>query len=193
MASTGRSSSTRQGPYENQLFLTTPVSTGDYNTPADTISVSVGSLVLTPDQYVVDPGSRRGHRARRRPAGRLDRDRDRRPADRAAAHARRERRRPSGRAPAGPQLERLHHGHRQRRRRHRAHRLRNRHDHVHRPDSGRRADPRRRSSSSRRSSSRCRRSPAPTTTRSTRPARHCRSRSSAARATTRSRPASAAT
>ncbi len=43
-----------QGPDENLLHLSTPVQTGDYNTPADTVGVSLDGSALTSDQFVVD-------------------------------------------------------------------------------------------------------------------------------------------
>ena len=46
-----------QGPYQHQLFLTTPVSTGDYNTAPDGVSVTVDGQPLTAGQFVVEPGA----------------------------------------------------------------------------------------------------------------------------------------
>ena len=78
-----------QGPYEHQLFLTTPVATGDYNTPADGVSVTVDGQPLTAGQFVVEPGASRGRRPHRRPAERrARRRRDHAPLG-AAVHARR--------------------------------------------------------------------------------------------------------
>ena len=46
-----------QGPDENVLHLSNPVQTGDYNTPADGVGITLSgtpSTTLTPDQFVVD-------------------------------------------------------------------------------------------------------------------------------------------
>ena len=186
-----------QGADQNVLHLATGLFTGDYNTPADQVSVLVNGTPLdaepvrrrrrrsTRSDVLVSPDNgsvaavQIGHTttlhlvAGGSPTLALG---VRRPVGR-PGHRVRERRR---RRPVE-----LHDRHRPR------------HDHVRpRRRAARSGRPRRRRrppDDAERSSSRCRSPARPTTTRSTPPARRCRSSSSAARATTRSRPVSAAT
>src|SRR5439155_14842045 len=46
-----------QGPYNHELPLTSRISTGDYNTAPDTVSVAVGATPLAAGQFVAEPGT----------------------------------------------------------------------------------------------------------------------------------------